>query len=76
MDDDLGDAKEMVCGANIKVQTLCVSGGFSEDIQLEFKGKDGGTITIKADFVPDKSPEKKASNKIGASESGTTPVMR
>ena len=76
MDDDLGDAKEMVCGANIKVETLCVSGGFSEDIQLDFKGKDAGTITIKADFVPDKSPEKKASNKIGASESGTTPVMR
>ena len=76
MDDDLGDAKEMVCGANIKVKTLCVTGGFNEDIQLEFKGKDAGTITIKADFVPDKSPEKKVSNKIGASESGTTPVMR
>ena len=71
MDDDLGDAKEMVCSTNIKVRTLCVSGGFNEDIQLDFNGKDAGTLTIKADFVPDKSPEKKVSSKIGASEAGT-----
>ena len=74
MDDDLGDAKEMVCSAAILVRTLCVKGGFQEDIQLEFQGKDAGTITIKASFAPDKSPSKKSSNKIGASESGTTPM--
>ena len=56
MDDDLGSLEEMVCSALVPIKSLCVSNGFDGDIKLDFKGKDSGTIRLKATFEPDKSP--------------------
>ena len=76
MDDDLGSLEEMVCSALVPIKSLCASAGFDGDIKLDFKGKDSGTIRLKASFVPDKSPKRQTTKKMGAAESGTTPVRQ